>query len=79
MKLTVSTHKKKEKKKGTLLGPNYFECQGYGHMAQECANKLKKNTNLKVSLTWDDDSESECNESEEEQSDYSNYMLLGLL
>lgn len=37
-------------------------------MAHECANKLKKKTNLKASLTtWDDDSDSD--DSNDEQKD----------
>ncbi|KAG5543854.1 hypothetical protein RHGRI_016571 [Rhododendron griersonianum] len=51
------------------------KCQGYGHVAHECINKLKKKTNFKANITWDDDSESD--NSEEEQVDHTNFMAFG--
>ncbi|KAG5526738.1 hypothetical protein RHGRI_032860 [Rhododendron griersonianum] len=70
-----SSAKEKKGIKSTPAGPKCYECQGYGHVAHECINKLKKKTNFKANITWDDDSES--NNSEEEQVDRTNFMAFG--
>ncbi|KAG5514821.1 hypothetical protein RHGRI_036015 [Rhododendron griersonianum] len=70
-----SSAKEKKGIKGPPLGPKCYECQGYGHLAHECVNKLKKKTNFKANITWDDDSESD--NSEEEQVDHTNFMAFG--
>ncbi|XP_073042056.1 uncharacterized protein [Primulina eburnea] len=36
------------------------ECSGFGHYANECANRLRRNKNMAVSLS-DDDTDEECN------------------
>ncbi|XP_073019134.1 uncharacterized protein [Primulina eburnea] len=36
------------------------ECSGFGHYANECANRLRRNKNMAVSLI-DDDTDEECN------------------
>ncbi|KAG5563235.1 hypothetical protein RHGRI_005851 [Rhododendron griersonianum] len=70
-----SSAKEKKGIKSTPAGPKCYECQGYGHVAHECINKLKKKTNFKANITWDDDSESD--NSEEEQVDRTNFMAFG--
>ncbi|KAG5556355.1 hypothetical protein RHGRI_006827 [Rhododendron griersonianum] len=70
-----SSAKEKKGIKSTPAGPKCYECQGYGHVAHECINKLKKKTNFKANITWDDDSESD--NSEEEQVDHTNFMAFG--
>ncbi|KAG5565673.1 hypothetical protein RHGRI_001551 [Rhododendron griersonianum] len=70
-----SSAKEKKGIKSTPAGPKCYECQGYGHVAHECINKLKKKTNFKANITWDDDSESD--NSEEEQVDCTNFMAFG--
>ncbi|KAG5535902.1 hypothetical protein RHGRI_023621 [Rhododendron griersonianum] len=44
-----------------------LQCHGYGHLAHECANKLKKSTNFKANLSWDDDSNSDTSVQELEE------------
>ncbi|KAG5530448.1 hypothetical protein RHGRI_025409 [Rhododendron griersonianum] len=58
-KSTENMNTKGKGMKGQPSGPKCYECHGYGHLAHECANKLKKNTNLKANLTGDDDSNSD--------------------
>ncbi|KAG5528763.1 hypothetical protein RHGRI_029433 [Rhododendron griersonianum] len=71
----VSSEKGKRGIKGPPPGPRCFECQGYGHLARECINKLKKKTNYKANITWDDDSDSEI--SEEGGEEYTNFIAFG--
>ncbi|KAL6986439.1 hypothetical protein U1Q18_052640 [Sarracenia purpurea var. burkii] len=56
-----------EKKKSNVqnFSIQCFECQGFGHIAQDCANKKKKKEKV-LSVTWDDDSSSAESESEQE-------------
>ncbi|KAG5536172.1 hypothetical protein RHGRI_023834 [Rhododendron griersonianum] len=71
-----SSAKEKKGIKGPPVGPKCFECQGYGHLAHECVNKLKKKkTNFRANITCDDDSESD--NSEEEQVNHTNFMAFG--
>ncbi|KAG5524122.1 hypothetical protein RHGRI_030945 [Rhododendron griersonianum] len=56
--------------KGSLLGPKCQECHGYGHLAHECINALKRKTNFKANITWDD---SHSDSSEVEQEDKANF------
>ncbi|KAH7837563.1 hypothetical protein Vadar_015191 [Vaccinium darrowii] len=61
--------------KGPPPGPKCFECHGYGHLAHECINKLKKKTNYKANITWDDDNNSES--SEEGKEEHTNFIAFG--
>ncbi|KAG5558091.1 hypothetical protein RHGRI_008112 [Rhododendron griersonianum] len=74
-KYEAFSRKGKKGVKGSLAGPKCYDCQGYGHLAYECINKLKKKTNFKANVTWDDNSESD--DSKEEQEDKSNFMVFG--
>ncbi|KAI8557466.1 hypothetical protein RHMOL_Rhmol04G0013100 [Rhododendron molle] len=47
-----------------------LECHGYGHLAHECINVLKRKTNFKANITWDD---SLSDSSEVEQEDKANF------
>lgn len=40
-------------------GIQCFECQGYGHIAAECANRKEKRLSKALNITWDNDSENE--------------------
>lgn len=50
---------RKERKgvKGSPSCPKCYECHGYGHLAEDCANKRLKQKGHNVK-TWDDDSDS---------------------
>ncbi|KAG5562636.1 hypothetical protein RHGRI_005382 [Rhododendron griersonianum] len=74
-KVESSNGKDKKGIKGPPSGPKCYECHGYGHVAHECINKLKKKTNFKANITWDDDSESE--KSGEEREYNSNFIAFG--
>ncbi|KAG5548244.1 hypothetical protein RHGRI_013820 [Rhododendron griersonianum] len=74
-KVESSNGKDKKGIKGPPLGPKCYKCHGYGHVAHECINKLKKKTNFKANITWDDDSESE--KSGEEREYNSNFIAFG--
>ncbi|KAG5557323.1 hypothetical protein RHGRI_007543 [Rhododendron griersonianum] len=69
-RINFSSRKEKREEKGAPLGLKCYECYGYGHLAHECVNKLKKKTNLKVNITWDDDSDSEKFEKEQENTNF---------
>ncbi|KAG5515325.1 hypothetical protein RHGRI_036389 [Rhododendron griersonianum] len=69
-RINFSSGKEKREEKGAPLGLKCYECYGYGHLAHECVNKLKKKTNLKVNITWDDDSDSEKFEKEQENTNF---------
>ncbi|KAG5524403.1 hypothetical protein RHGRI_031153 [Rhododendron griersonianum] len=69
-RIKFSSGKEKREEKGAPLGLKCYECYGYGHLAHECVNKLKKKTNLKVNITWDDDSDSEKFEKEQENTNF---------
>ncbi|KAG5565576.1 hypothetical protein RHGRI_001477 [Rhododendron griersonianum] len=66
-KSTENMNTKGKGMKGPPLGPKCYECHGYGHLAHECANKLKKSTNFKANLSWDDDSNSDTSVQELEE------------
>ncbi|KAG5558740.1 hypothetical protein RHGRI_008637 [Rhododendron griersonianum] len=74
-RINFSSGKEKREEKGAPLGLKCYECYGYGHLAHECVNKLKKKTNLKVNITWDDDSDSE--KFEKEQENNTNFIAFG--
>ena len=42
-------------KKDSAKGTKCFECQGYGHYANECANKKKGTKKKALNTTWDED------------------------
>ncbi|XXG72829.1 hypothetical protein AAC387_Pa07g1839 [Persea americana] len=46
----------KSEKKDYVKGTKYFECQGYGHYANECANKKKGTKQKALNTTWDKES-----------------------
>ncbi|KAG5527975.1 hypothetical protein RHGRI_028789 [Rhododendron griersonianum] len=56
--------------KGPPSGPKCYECHGYGHLAHECANKLKKSTYFKANLSWDDDTNSDTSVQELEEGNF---------
>ncbi|KAG5529052.1 hypothetical protein RHGRI_029649 [Rhododendron griersonianum] len=74
-KVDSSNGKDKNGIKGPPSRPKCYECHGYGHVAHECINKLKKKTNFKANITWDDDSESK--KSGEEREYNSNFIAFG--
>lgn len=41
-----------------------FECQGYGHIAAKCANRVDKWLDRALNVTWDDESKDEKSELE---------------
>lgn len=51
----------KSEKKDSAKGTKCFECQGYGHYANECANKKNDTKKKALNTSWDEKS------SEEEQ------------
>ena len=53
----------KSEKKDSAKGTKCFECQGYGHYANECANKKNGTKKKALNTTWDEES------SEEEEKD----------
>lgn len=53
----------KFEKKDSTKGTKCFECQGYGHYANECANKKNGTKKKALNTTWDEES------SEEEEKD----------
>ncbi|GMP23151.1 hypothetical protein CsSME_00000857 [Camellia sinensis var. sinensis] len=65
-KLKINSIAKKEKGKiqGNSERLQCYECQGFGHFAQECPTRLKKKKAL--AITWDDESESDEDESDNE-------------
>ncbi|KAG5534412.1 hypothetical protein RHGRI_022512 [Rhododendron griersonianum] len=69
-----STGKGKNGGKGPSSGPKCSECHGYGHLAHECVNVLKRKTNFKANITWDD---SDSDKSEEEHKDKTNLIAFG--
>jgi hypothetical protein len=62
--------------KGPPSGPKCYECHGYGHLAQDCANKKAKQKILSVT-TWDDDTDSEKSNSDRDEEN-NEKKLLGL-
>ncbi|KAI8530382.1 hypothetical protein RHMOL_Rhmol11G0053900 [Rhododendron molle] len=74
-KVESSNGKDKKGIKGPPSGPKCYECHGYGHVAHECINKLKKKSNFRANITWDADSESE--KSREEREYNSNFIAFG--
>lgn len=50
--------------KNSSKGIKCFECQGYGHIAAKCANRVERRLERALNVTWDDDSEEEKSESE---------------
>ncbi|KAG5523890.1 hypothetical protein RHGRI_030775 [Rhododendron griersonianum] len=71
----ASSEKGKRGIKGPPPGFRCFECQGYGHLARECINKLKKKRNYQANITWDDDNDSEI--SEEGGEEHTNFFAFG--
>lgn len=65
---------KKRSTKGPPIGPKCYECQGFGHVAHECVNKLKKKATFKANITWD---YSDSKKSEEEYEDNKNFIAFG--
>ncbi|KAF5933585.1 hypothetical protein HYC85_029756 [Camellia sinensis] len=65
-KLKINSIAKKEKGKiqGNSERVQCYECQGFGHFAQECPTRLRKKKAL--AITWDDESESNIDESDNE-------------
>ena len=65
-KLKINSIAKKEKGKiqGNSERLQCYECQGFGHFAQECPTRLKKKKAL--AITWDDESKSDEDESDNE-------------
>ena len=65
-KLKINSIVKKEKGKiqGNSERVQCYECQGFGHFPQECPTRLRKNKAL--AITWDDESESDKDESDNE-------------
>ncbi|KAG5545732.1 hypothetical protein RHGRI_018024 [Rhododendron griersonianum] len=62
--------KGKERKESKSLGPQCYECMGFGHIAQDCANKQKnKSYNVR---TWDD------SDSDEEENCGGNSIVMAL-
>ena len=49
----------KFEKKDSVKGTKCFECQGYDHYANECANKKKGTKQKALNTTWDDESSEE--------------------
>lgn len=45
-----------------------FECKGFGHYASQCVNRTFRTQGKVLNVTWDDDSDQDCNESEPESS-----------
>ncbi|KAG5542899.1 hypothetical protein RHGRI_015853 [Rhododendron griersonianum] len=50
------------------------ECHGYGHLADECVNILKRKINFKANITWDD---IDSDKFEEEHKDETNLIAFG--
>ena len=48
----------KFEKKDSVKGTKCFECQGYGHYANECANKKNGTNKNALNITWDEESSS---------------------
>jgi hypothetical protein len=51
-----NNNKERKGVRGPPSGPKCYECHGYGHLAQDCANKKIKQKVYNVT-TWDDDSD----------------------
>ena len=63
-KINFITQKKKGKIQGNSERVQCYECQGFGHFAQECPTCLRKKKAF--AITWDDKSESDKDESDNE-------------
>ncbi|GMP90130.1 hypothetical protein CsSME_00041397 [Camellia sinensis var. sinensis] len=65
-KLKINSIAKKDKGKiqGNFERVQCYECQGFGHFAQECPTRLRKKKALVI--TWDDELESDKDESDNE-------------
>lgn len=73
-KFESSNNKERKGVRGPPSGPKCYECHGYGHLAQNCANK-KANTKVYNVKTWDDDTDSEKSGSEpDDENDGKNYL-----
>lgn len=47
-----------------------YECKGFGHIATECANTIKKSREKKLmTITWRKDEDKESNSDEEDRTD----------
>ena len=72
-KIEFSNSRERKGVKGPPSGPKCYECHGYGHLAQDCANKKMKQKVYNVK-TWDDDSVSEKSESDRDEDSGKNYL-----
>ena len=50
-----------------------FECQGFGHPASKCANRLERNKGKALNVSWEEDSENENSESKS-QFEYAKFV-----
>ena len=50
-----------------------FECQGFGHPASKCANRLERNKRNALNVSWEEDSENENSESKS-QFEYAKFV-----
>ena len=76
-KIEFSNSKERKGVKGPPSGPKCYECHGYGHLAQDCANKKMKQKVYNVK-TWDDDSVSEKSESDRDEDSGKNYLAFAV-
>ncbi|KAG5524544.1 hypothetical protein RHGRI_031265 [Rhododendron griersonianum] len=65
-KFETSSNKDRKGVKGPPSGPKCYECHGYGHLAQDYANKKAKQKIFSVT-TWDDDTDSEKSNSDRDE------------
>ncbi|KAG5526137.1 hypothetical protein RHGRI_032423 [Rhododendron griersonianum] len=73
-KFETSSNKDRKGVKGPPSGPKCYECHGYGHLAQDCANKKAKQKIFSVT-TWDDDTNSEkSNSDRDEENNEKNFL-----
>ena len=69
----------KSKKKDSAKGIKCFECQGYGHYANECANKKKCTKKKALNTTWDEESSEEEKDPEANSSKNVNGKFVALM
>ena len=60
--------------KPQLQDQQCFECKGYGHWAQDCANKKKKKDQVVYTVSWDDSDSNEEIGDDHKDNDDGNYV-----